>query len=105
MPRKKTYILIAATLLVSMPAVSYSFCLKNCRQEKSSSSFDSSSYGYSAPYQEENTSMGDVKNTVFGDMNVRVGHERIDIKTETDSNRNVIDASINSTIILGDMVK
>jgi hypothetical protein len=48
---------------------------------------------------------GDVKNSVVGDMNIHVGHKRVDIKTDSNSSNNLIDASINSTIILGDMNK
>lgn len=104
------YKIILALLILGFPSVSHALCLQNCQQE-AAKIVDSQSYGspYDAvsnsPYRQRDISAGDVKNSVFGDMNIRVGHERVDVKTDSNSNNNTIDASINSTIILGDMNK
>jgi len=105
------YKIVLALLILISPSVSHALCLQNCRQE-AARIVDSQGYGspYDAvsnsPYRQQRPiNAGDVKNSVFGDMNIRVGHERVDVKTDSDSNNNTIDASINSTIILGDMNK
>jgi len=46
-----------------------------------------------------------VKNSVMGDMNIKVGHEKLDINIGSNATENTVDASISSTIILGDMKK
>jgi hypothetical protein len=93
--------------MILLPSLSNALCLENCRQETARisnfSGFENENT--SSPHQQRNIRTGDVKNTVFGDMNIRVGHERVDVRTESNSNNNTIDANINSTIILGDMVK
>jgi len=94
-----------------LPSLGNALCLQNCQQEISKirqfSDFGSSDGGGSqlSPSAQRNIRAGDVKNSVLGDMNIRVGHGRVDIRTESNSNNNTIDAGINSTIILGDMNK
>lgn len=102
------YKIILGFFLLFSPSLSYALCLQNCQQETArlvdSQSFSSPRGSISnSPYARGSISTGDVKNSVFGDMNIRVGHERVDIKTDSNSNNNTIDANINSTIILGDM--
>lgn len=94
--------------LIAIPMVANALCLENCQMEAAAiRSYD----GFGAPGarpQERgsgnrNIRSGDAKNSVFGDMNIRIGHERVDVRTESASSNNTIDASINSTIVLGDM--
>lgn len=85
-------------------------CLKDCETttpRRAISLYGTSGQNSSSEmeYADQNSNMGDVKNTVFGDMNISIGHESVEISTESNSNQNTIDASINSTIILGDMNK
>ncbi len=94
-------------LLLFVPSTAGALCLENCQAEAERNySFSDAGSAY-APRPNSsggrNIRAGDVKNSVFGDMNIRVGHERLDIRTESASNNNTIDATINSTIVLGDM--
>lgn len=93
------------------PSLSDALCLKECtiQMPRPQISFDNRSlmgptYN-NTTFRERSPNIGNIKNGVAGDMNIRVGHERVDIKTDSNSNNNTIDASINSTIILGDMNK
>ncbi len=91
--------LIIALLL--LPATSRAICLKDCTstaQRTESDRFDS------GDYREKSHNTGNVRNSVMGDMNVNVGHKRLNLNIGSGSN-NTVDASINSTIILGDMKK
>lgn len=105
------YVTLLTLYFFLQPSLSNALCLQNCQHEASKmrrfSDFGSPSAGDAQPVPSEqrNIRTGDVKNTVFGDMNIRVGHERVDIRTESNSNNNTIDTGINSTIILGDMEK
>ena len=101
---------IMFTYFVFLPSLSSALCLENCRQERSrffevEDTGSPSSGNINSPSSDRNIRTGDVKNTVFGDMNIRIGHERVDVSTQANSNNNKIDANINSTIILGDMIK
>lgn len=101
-----------SSLLFFAPSLSDAICLKDCTTQMprpSSISFDNRllmgpAYN-STTIRDRSPNIGDMKNGVAGDMNVRIGHDRVDIKTDSNSNNNTIDASINSTIILGDMNK
>ncbi len=104
--------IILSSLLFFSPTLSDAICLKDCTAQMpkaSSVSFDNRSLlgpAYNnTTIRERSPTIGDMKNGVAGDMNVRIGHERVDIRTDSNSNNNTIDASINSTIILGDMSK
>jgi len=110
MLNKKIYINILTLYFFLLPSLGNALCLQNCRQEASRiGTSRNSSYldqmTSSMPPPVRNIKTDDVKNTVFGDMNIRVGHEKVDIRTESNSSNNAINASINSTIILGDMTK
>jgi len=101
---------VLTAIMFLVPSLSYAICLQNCQKEaariqgfSNGSRLDEMTSGMPRPAR--NIEAGDVKNSVFGDMNIRVGHERVDIRTESNSNNNTIEAGINSTIILGDMNK
>ena len=101
---------IMLSYFILLPSLSNALCLQNCKQEKArffevSDIGSPSSGNVNSPSADHNIRTGDVKNTVFGDMNIKVGHEHVDIRTDSNSNNNTIDANINSTIILGDMMK
>lgn len=103
-------ILLTSITLIILPALSFALCLTECRQGTSKPiiSNDNHSVGYKSDevnYRERSHNTGDVKNSVMGDMNIRIGHERLDIRMDSNSSNNSVDASISSTIILGDMKK
>lgn len=101
--------IITTILILVIPAISHSICLENCDEARPPISFDSLSFNGAQTsnmnYGSPNYNTGDVKNSVLGDMNIRVGHEKVDINMDANSSGNTVDTSINSTIILGDMEK
>ena len=111
MPKKMIPNMVAglAALFISLfPALSPGLCLKDCQKITAgpAGSPEPSSIGYMADsvrYRERSHNTGDVKNSVMGDVNIRVGHERVDIRLDSGTSDNLVDASISSTIILGDM--
>ena len=104
------YKMALTILLVLSPSIAQALCLENCRQEAAAiHSYDDfgdpDARAQNGGSGNRNIRAGDAKNSVFGDMNIRVGHERVDVRTESASSNNTIDASISSTIVLGDMNK
>jgi hypothetical protein len=104
--------IVLSSFLFFVPSLSDAICLKDCTTKMpaaSSVSFDNRSLlgpAYNnTTVRDRSPTIGDMKNGVAGDMNIRIGHERVDIRTDSNSNNNTIDASINSTIIMGDMNK
>jgi len=97
--------------LFLLPTLSEAMCLKDCVSSTPKISappllnWPSGISARNFENRERSPEMGDVKNSVVGDMNIHVGHKRVDIKTDSSSSNNLIDTSINSTIILGDMNK
>jgi hypothetical protein len=97
---------LTALLLLLSPTCCQAFCFKDCRKTKNADSPAPNSIGYMADsvrYRERSHNTGDVKNSVMGDVNIRVGHEKLDIRLDSGTEDNSVDASISSTIILGDM--
>ncbi|MBI2091882.1 MAG: hypothetical protein HYT75_02655 [Deltaproteobacteria bacterium] len=85
-------------------------CLNNCTSNdarmKESFQANLSGGGFQdVRYREKSHNTGDVKNSVMGDVNIRVGHDKLDINMDSKSKNNFVDASVSSTIILGDMKK
>jgi hypothetical protein len=104
------HLLILTIMIFLSPSIAQALCLENCRQEAAAiHSYDDfgdpNARSQNAGSGNRNIRAGDAKNSVFGDMNIRVGHERVDVRTESASSNNTIDASIYSTIVLGDMNK
>lgn len=106
--------IIAVLLICLLPAFSHALCLKDCQPQApiSGRSFNynstPNSTNYTADdmqYREKSHDTGDLKNSVMGDVNIRVGHDQLDIKMDSKSHDNMVDASVSSTIILGDMKK
>ncbi|MFH1874954.1 MAG: hypothetical protein ABH859_07210 [Pseudomonadota bacterium] len=108
MKLKTLQILSVTTLALLNPIYAQAMCVENCEAQAARpaiidyGSFNQAQAGQ-MNFRENSHNMGDVKNSVLGDMHIQVGHEKIDIRTESNSNNNQIDTSINSTIILGDM--
>jgi hypothetical protein len=102
---------IIPLLSLLLPAMANALCLSECQKHppslagsnlaESTASLNTVKMSSSGDKQ----NIGSVKNSVLGDMNIRIGHQRVDIKTEDKAHHNVVDTSINSTIILGDMEK
>lgn len=114
MSRNNDHLAAFALLIVFLfffPTISEAMCLKDCVSSAPKLSmppllnWPSNISAQNLENRDRSPDMGDVKNSVVGDMNIHVGHKRVDIKTDSSSSNNLIDASINSTIILGDMNK
>ena len=54
--------------------------------------------------REKSHDLEGVKNSIVGDVHIRNGHRRLEIKG-IQSKQTMIDASVHSTVILGDMKK
>ncbi len=102
-------VVIPTLLACFIPKLGNAICFQNCQQAASTSSMTSlndNSIGYQTDnlqYRERSHNTRDVKNSVMGDVNIHVGHDRMDIKMDSKSNNNTVNASVSSTIILGDM--
>lgn len=114
MPKNKDNLAASVLLMVFLfflPTLSEAMCLKDCASSAPKFSIQpiinwpSNISAQNFENRDRSPDMGDVKNSVLGDMNIHVGHKKVDIKTDSNSSNNLIDASVNSTIILGDMNK
>ena len=100
----KNKIILATLLILSIPSIVIATCLKDCGETKSSSGLnivnDNSRSESTDARRNKSHNMGDVKNSIVGDVKINNGHKKLEFKNiGTKAN---IDASINSTIILGD---
>lgn len=107
--KRKVIMAIAAMAAIS-PATAMSLCFTDCQATTARLSFapQFSQVGKmndSYNQRERSHNTGDVKNSVMGDMEIRVGHEKLDIKMDGGTSNSTVNASVNSTIILGDMNK
>ncbi len=91
-----------------LPLSSDALCLKECQMGDTTQTGTIQNYGSSTNTQQNSAdrrygshNFGDASMAVLGDMNIQVGHEHVEIKGMENSTNSVIDASINSTIILG----
>lgn len=92
-----------ALIMIMNGKEAMALCLKNCRTEGSRSSTLTPSISYQRSESRENShNMRDVRNSIVGNVTIQNGHEKLEIGNVT-AERSVIDASINSTVILGDM--
>lgn len=89
--------LLLATLLGPQPGAA--LCLKDCDPAAVKPNYQIDTYS-----REGSHDMGNVKNSIVGDVTIKNGHERLEIK-DIKSKETFIDASINSTVILGDSKK
>lgn len=99
--------IILMLITMIMPMTADALCLQNCQKPNAVPTFNSVG-GYqrnAVRSRERSHNTGDVKNSVMGDVNIKVGHEKLDIKMSSGAKNNTVDASVNSTIILGDMSK
>ncbi|MBI4374295.1 MAG: hypothetical protein HY542_05400 [Deltaproteobacteria bacterium] len=91
------------------PGLSHALCLKECQMAQNSGQRGSinnmgpstNTQNNQADQRYRSHNFGDASTNVMGDMNIQVGHEKIEIKGMENSTNSVIDASISSTIILG----
>lgn len=97
--------LIIASFFTALPA--WALCMRDCSSTTKPLSWPRAYRPYTsqAEMREQSHNMRDAKNSVLGDVNIHVGHKQLDLRTEGASHGNTIDASVNSTIILGDMKK
>ncbi|MBI2501087.1 MAG: hypothetical protein HYW02_06430, partial [Deltaproteobacteria bacterium] len=101
----KTVFLTILSLLLS-PSL-FAFCLQECERgsagRKGPSAIGSvGSIGWqSNDNRLRSHNFGNNSTAILGDMNIRVGHERIEINGMRDSQNSMIDASITSIVNLG----
>ncbi|MBI2082501.1 MAG: hypothetical protein HYT76_02935 [Deltaproteobacteria bacterium] len=107
---KKKVIGALAIFSFLFPGLSHALCLKECQMGDTTQKGTIQNYGPSTNTQNNQAdrrdgshNYGDASMNIMGDMNIQVGHEKIEIKGMKDSTNSMIDASINSTIILGNM--
>jgi hypothetical protein len=91
---------ILMALLMTSISPAEAICLNDCQSKGGMQSRPEITYQEN---RRRSHNFGDVKNSIVGNVNIRVGHDRIDIGGFQGSNQNYIDASIHSTVILGDM--
>ena len=88
-------------------SLSQALCLKDCQSSQRGTirtAGPSTNYQQNQADQRVNShNFGDTSTNVMGDMNIQVGHEKVEIKGMENSTNSVIDTSINSTIILGNV--
>lgn len=95
---------IIAIIIALAPMAASARCLQNCTQPGQDILFNSTGYRTdSVQYREKSHNTRDVENSVMGDLNIHVGHERLEINMDKNSKSNTVDASVSSTIILGDI--
>ncbi len=90
-------------LVLLMQGRAEALCLKNCTQVGSSAAFLGPTYNQNLEYRQQSHNFGDNSTNVLGDVNIRVGHEHMEIKGMENTSNTMVDASINSTVILGNM--
>lgn len=99
-------IIMGAMILATLASDAHSLCVKDCEMKGVRPRFDTfTANSGMSPYRERSHNTGDVKNSVMGDVNIKVGHEKLNINIDSKGDDHMVDASINSTIILGDMSK
>ena len=95
------------------PLTGHALCLQDCATQSTSRN---TSFNYQASQQqftrnndsfnrEKSHNMGDTKNSIVGDVNIRVGHEHMDISGLQNSSNAMINASVTSVVNLGDSGK
>lgn len=100
---KKKIVATSEVLLFLLISVQVdALCLKDCNKSTTESTSLSSNHFQNSNNRDGSHNFGDVKNSIIGDVNIRNGHERLEI-TGMEAKQSMIDASINSTVILGDM--
>lgn len=93
-----------------LPFSSQALCLKECRSGATAQRGTIQTSAPSTNYQQNQAdrryqghNFGDTSTNVMGNMNIQVGHEQVEIKGMENSTNSMIDTSINSTIILGNV--
>ena len=98
---------LMAFLLSLVGTSAEALCLKECQnsegqiQPKNKISFHDSSRASRSFNREKSHDISNSKNTIAGDINLQIGHERIEIGNANSPNSN-INASITSIVNLGD---
>ncbi len=98
---------ILIIFLVVFPLILNAFCMNSCKNTSSQQGTAPEFDGFPAPpangTRQNSDDIGDVRNSIMGNVNIRVGHEHLSINMDSNSSANTVDASVSSTIILGDM--
>lgn len=93
--------------LLGLPASAGATCLQDCDQTASSTStttMTNSEIGNQYnEHRQRSHDFGDNNTAILGDVRIRIGHEKVEITGMRDSQNSVIDTSIHSTVILGNM--
>ena len=91
--------------LLCFPLTSQAFCTADCQNQPTTTNFmDRSTIGYQSNDRRVGShNFGEGSTAILGDVNLRVGHEHVEIKGMENSPHSIIDNSINSTVILGNM--
>ena len=88
----------------SFSGPAFSLCLKECNGSEAPSQgriFPQTTYNSSSSQRDRSHNLNGVKNSIVGDVTITNGHNRVNVSDITGDT--TVDASINSTIILGDM--
>ena len=107
-PRKKTKIIGVIGMLIGLflSGSVNALCLRDCNQASGGMISLAPSVNYQqnqAEDRQKSHNFGNESTNVLGDVNVRVGHEHIEIKGMENSNNSLIDASVHSTVIMGNL--
>ena len=101
---------IVGLLSILIGSSSQALCLKECQLGDTAQSGVIQTSAPSTNYQQNQAdrrqashNFGDTSTNVLGDMNIQVGHEHVEIKGMENSTNSMIDTSIHSNIILGNV--
>lgn len=87
--------------LLILPQLAEATCLQNC-DNSSNTQLNNSSIGYQSNERRTRShNFGNNSTAILGDVNINVGHKRIDITGMKDSQNSMIDASITSIVNVG----
>lgn len=92
--------IIFIMFLLILPVSGWGICFKDCQ------TLPPTLEQSPAPLLEQRIrshNFRDVRNSVLGNVDIRVGHDHLEIGGIGQGNQNYIDASVQSTVILGDL--
>lgn len=101
--RKRMALLGVIGMLLLPPSTSSALCINNCRPSTTNLMEKSRIDRQSNDFRMRSHNFGENSTNILGDFVVRTGHEHIEIKGIENSPHSVIDSSVNSTVILGNM--
>jgi hypothetical protein len=94
---------LSTFLLLLSSSSSQALCLRDCSSEGLTlkSPVQRKTQFQPPERRQKSHNFGDNNTAIVGDMNIHVGHNRIDIRGMSDSKNSMIDASVTSVINLG----